>query len=378
MKERRVNSNTFLFRIGTILLIVLVLMSSTEVFAKKKKKKNKFEISLTLASTYDDNILKYSDKYLKRFMNNEDEGRFNIKTYDDLIIYTSFKMSYSFRVFKKLKTKVNGEASRRSYVVNDIKSWNYFAFGIQQYFTKKASFKFSYSFIPYFYVRNFRDDQWVEEYGYVPETFKPYVFSKDDYGFTLQNTFFKNTRVSLSLHYAIYYYNKYFTAYDSKDLFYGVKVYQYVHKKVRLKAGYQFVTSDAKGYNSAIETPETTQGPDADFVEDRFTLGGTWYLPRINNYRHNLDVNFGVYLRYYSSKYPPLVDPLHAGRYDKNYRLSTSYRIYLSKSLRASVFYKLFVRDSNTKAAINSIYVSNEKDYSQYHVGLEISYKIKY
>ena len=212
----------------------------------------------------------------------------------------------------------------------------------------------------------------------MPETFKPYVFSKDDYGFTLQNTFFKNTRVSLSLHYAIYYYNKYFTAYDSKDLFYGVKVYQYVHKKVRLKAGYQFVTSDAKGYNSAIETPETTQGPDADFVEDRFTLGGTWYLPRINNYRHNLDVNFGVYLRYYSSKYPPLVDPLHAGRYDKNYRLSTSYKIYLSKSLRASVFYKLFVRESDTKAAINSIYVSNEKDYSQYHVGLEISYKIKY
>ncbi|MFK5856994.1 MAG: hypothetical protein QM503_12755 [Bacteroidota bacterium] len=370
----------FPYKIGMIILIMLFFMVPNSIYAKKKKKKKPqdFEIKFVLASTYDNNILKYSDKYLTRFMNGEDEGRFHIKTYDDLIITTSLKMSYTFQIFDKLKSKVNGEISRRSYIVNDIKSWDYFAIGFQQYFTKHASLKFSYSYIPYFYVRHFRDRQWVTEYGFTPETFKPYVFSKDYFGLTLQNTYLKNTRITLSLHYARYYHNKYFTPFDSKDLIYGIKLYQPLHRKFRLKASYHFVTSDAKGYNSAIETPETSLGPDATFVEDRFSLGFIWYLPRIDNRSNHFDVNFGLLLRYYSSEYPPLVDPLHTGRVDHNYRVYAAYKISLSKAFRLSAYYRLYLRDSDTKALINKWYVSNEKDYSQYHIGVELTYKIKY
>jgi len=370
----------FPYKIGIVILIMLFFIPSGNAYAEKKKKKRKqdFEIKFTLASTYDNNILKYSEKYLTRFMNGEDEGRFHIKTYDDLILFTSLKMTYTIQIFNKLKTKVNGEISRRSYLVNDIKSWNYFAIGFQQYFTKHASLKLSYSYIPHFYVRHFRDDQWVDVYGYTPETFKPYAFSKDYFGLIFQNTYFKNTRITLSLHYARYYHNQYFTAYDSKDFIYGIKFYQPLHKKFRLKASYHFVTSDAKGYNSAIETPETSQGPDATFEEDRFTLGFLWYLPRISDRSNHIDINFGLLLRYYSSKYPPLVDPLHSGRVDHNYRFTAAYRISLSKAFRLSAYYRLYLRDSDTKALINSWYVSNEKDYSQYHIGIELTYKIKY
>ncbi len=369
------------YKIGIFLLLILFLVPQTDILAKKKKKKKKsagFEIQFKLASTYDNNILKYSDKYLQRFMNGEDEGRFSIKTYDDLIIYTSFRMAYTFKIFGKLKSKVNGEISRRNYVVNDIKSWDYFAIGFQQHFTKRASIKLSYSYIPYFYVRNYRDDQWVDVYGYTPETFKPYVFSKDYFGITLQNSFFKNTRIYLTLHYARYYHNEYFTVYDSKDLLYGVKIHQPLNKKFKIKASYQFVNSIAKGYNSAIETPETSLGPDATFDEDRFTLGFIWQLPKISNYRHSIDVNSLIMLRYYTTDLPPLVDPLHSGRVDKNYRLYFYYRVQLSKSLRLSINYKYFLRDSDTKALINSLYISNEKDYNQYQIGAELTYKINY
>ncbi len=366
-------------RICFLLLIIFLFLAAGEAFAeeKKKKKSKNLNIGFTLATTYDNNILKYSDKYLARFMNGQDEGRFHIDTYDDIILYTSLKMSYTFRIFGKLRSIINGEVSRRTYVVNDIKSWNYMTFGYLQYITKRASFKILYSYIPSFYVRHFRDWQWVEVYGYTPETFKPYVFSKDNFGFYIQNTFFKNTRVKLSLYHARYYHNKYYTEYDSKDWIYGIKLYQPLHKKFRLEASYQFVTSDAKGYNSAIETPETSNGPDATFVEDRFVLGFLWYLPRIAKHSNNLDVDFILLLRYYSSKYPPLVDPLHAGRYDKNYRITASYNFTLSKSFKLSVFYRLYLRDSDTKARINRTYVSNEKDYSQYHLGLSVAYKIK-
>ena len=367
-------------KISVVIMMMLIVLPYGDAFAQKKKKKKtqNLEIRLRLSTTYDNNILKYSDKYLQRFMNGEDEGRFHINTYDDLILFTSLKMYYTFRVFGKLKSIASTEISRRTYLVNDIKNWNYWYVGFQQYFTKRASLKLSYSYIPAFYVRHFRNRQWVEEYGFTPETFKPYVFSKDYFGVSFQNTYFKNTRISLSLNYARYFHNEYFTEYDSKDFIYGIRLYQPIHKKIRLKASYEFVTSDAKGYNSITETPETSLGPDATFAEDRFSLGFLWYLPRISNYRHNLDVKFGVLLRYYSSKYSPITDPLHAGRVDNNYRFSTVYRFNFSKSLQLSAYYKLFLRDSGTTSVINDWYVSNEKDYSQYHLGVEITYKINY
>ncbi len=365
----------------SIILIFFVLFVSTgfEVNAKSKikKKKKRFELSFKLGSHYDNNILKYSDKYLDRFMNGEDEGRFHIDTYDDLVFTTALQGKYTFRIFKKLRSVVNGELSRRTYVVNDIKSWNYMAVGFQQYFSKKGSVKIMYSYIPHFYVRHFRDDDWVDVYGYVPEAFQPYAFSKDNFGAYVQNTFFKNTRVRLSLYYARYYHNEHYTEYDSKDFLYGINVYQRVHKKVRVDFGYTYVTSDAKGYNSANETPETSTGPDATFVEDRFTAGVVWYMPKVKNRRNNLDVDFGVLLRYYSSGFSPLEDPLHAGRVDNNYRLSVMYNLHWSSSLKLSAYYRFYMRDSDTKALINKQYVSNEKDYTQYHLGLQVVYKIK-
>ncbi len=104
-------------------------------------------------------------------------------------------------------------------------------------------------------------------------------------------------------------------------------MYQGIGKKVRISAGYQFVTSDAKGYDASVETPETTDGPDATFEEDRFTFGVLWYLPKIKKRSNNLDVDFAMLYRYYSSSYSPLVDPLHVGRVDQNYRVFVTYNI---------------------------------------------------
>ncbi len=369
----------YLSKNAIFLLTIILLFINTDAFtqSRKAKKPKNFELKLKLGSTYDNNILKYSDKYLDRFMNGEDKGRFHIDTYDDMIIYTSLQLDWSFKILNNHKSKINGEVSRRTYVVNDIKSWNYFTVGFQQYFAKKASIKILYSYIPEFYVRHFRDDNWVDVYGYTPETFQPYSFSKENLGGYIQNTFFKSTRIKLSLFHARYYHNKHYTEYDSKDWIYGIKLYQHLHKKIKIEVGYYYVTSNAKGYNSAIETPETSTGPDATFAEDRFTLGFLWYLPKIKKHRHNIRLDFGLLLRYYSSKYSPIIDPLHAGRVDRNYRFSVIYNYHVNKSFYISAFYKLYVRDSDTKAPINKVYVSNEKDYSQYQIGLELIYKIK-
>jgi len=376
----RISDRFFPHRILTLLLIFAVVFPSGNAFAKKKDKKKKpaFELNFRLATIYDDNILKYSDQYLQRFMNSEDEGRFHIKTYDDLIVYTALRFVSTYKIFGKQKSKIDFEVSRRTYVVNPIKSWNYFYLGFRQNLPERFSFKISYSFIPNFYVRHFRDDQWIDVYGYNSITFQPYAFSKDNYGLWVQKIFFRNTRVKLSFYYALYYHNEHYTEYDSKNLYYGIYIYQPVHKNIRLEFGYQFVDSDAKGYDAAYHTPETTLGPDATYDEDRFTFGVLWELPRLFDLKHNLHAKCGFQPRYYSSKHPLEIDRLHAGRIDRNLRLYFNYNIRFNKSMKLRAYYNWFGRNSDTGAEINKRYISNEKDYRQNIFGLEFIYKLKF
>jgi len=369
-------------RLVLIILISIIVLPAENAFTQEKKKKKKrvkhFEIRVGLNTYYDNNILKYSDKYLERFMNGEDPGRFSIETYDDLIINPSLEGIFRIKLFKNVYTRINASVSPRFYIVNDIKNWEYWGIGLQQYITKKLSVKILYSYIPEFYVRNFRDDAWVDVFGYIPITFKPYSFSKDSYGAYIQNTFWKGTRVRLSLFHARYYHNQWFTEYDSKDWLYGINLFQRLHKNFRLDASYTYVTSDAKGYDAAYETPETTTGPDATYVEDRFKIGFYWKFPKLKKRRNDLTVSFNYLKRYYSSPYTPIEDPLHAGRVDANYRLYFTYHINMFKNFDVSVYYNWLMRDSRTESPINSVYVSNEKDYRDDVIGLKLRYKFKF
>jgi hypothetical protein len=362
-----------------VLILFSFFFSNSAVVAQKKKSRKKYpqyEFRFRLGTIYDDNILKYSEKYLDRFMKSQDEGRFHIDTYDDLIFFTSLQFSSTFKVFGKQKTKIDAEVSRRTYLVNSIKNWNYFSIGFTQYLPGRINFRISYSYIPDFYVRHFRDDQWIELYGYEPITFQPYAFSKDYYGLSAQKYFFKNTKIKLTLNYATYYHNKHYTEYDSKNWYYGISVSQPIIKSLKVDASYQFVTSAAKGYDASYQTPETTTGPDATYAEDRFAFGITYYLPRVFKRKHNLNFRFTFQNRYYSSKHPPLVDPLHAGRVDKNVRLYFNYNIRINRSIQLKAFYNWYGRNSDTYAKINKQYVSNEKDYRQNIYGLEFTYKL--
>lgn len=364
-----------------ILLTLLFCFSfNNGVLAQKKSKKKKSstpEVKFSLSTTYDDNILKYSDKYLERFMNNEDQGRFHISSYDDVILNPQLQLNYSFTVFKKKKTKINGDFSHKAYLVNGIKSWSSMNIGIQQYFLKRASFKFFYSYIPEFYVRHFRDRQWVEVFGYTEETFQPFAFSKDNYGFYIQNTFFKNTRVRALFNYAKYFHNQHFTEYDCDNFTYGVKLYQPLNKKLRVEAGYRFSTSDAKGYDSTVDMPATTTGPDASYEEDFFSLALRYSLPKLMKHSQAINLESTFAIRYYSSPHPLELDEEHAGRVDKNFRTYITYTYYLARNMNIAAFYNFYVRDTDTKAEENREYISNEKDYKQNLLGVKFSYTLK-
>ncbi|MBT3207745.1 MAG: hypothetical protein HN704_15060 [Bacteroidetes bacterium] len=382
MQNKKSKVKFFTTRISIILFSLIFILASGEVFAqkktkKKKKKSKKFEFVVGLSSTYDNNILKYSEKYLDRFHNNEDEGRFHIQTYDDIIIQPSLQSTYIFRIFKKYKSKINIDFSHKKYAMNDVKTWSSMSLGFRQYLKKKASFKISYGHIPNFYIRHFRDDDWVDVLGYTKETFKPMAFSKDSYDFWFQNTYFKNSRIKLSFSYFKYYYNEHFTEYDCFNLVYGIKLYQPLNKKIRLTLGYQFVSSDAQAFDEEFENKINSDDSDGSFKEDIFILGMNWKLPKLKKRSNDFNIEAKIMKRYFSSVHYLEDDPTHAGRVDDNIRVYLTYNLKLSKKTKLAVFYNWYLRNSDTSAEENKTYLSNEKDYFQNQLGLKLSYSFK-
>jgi hypothetical protein len=364
------------------LLFFLLFFSRICAQTKKKDKVKVFQslkIELGLGAIYNDNILKYSDYYLTKFLNNEDEGRFHINTSDGAVLDESINIASTFLFFRKRKTILEGSFSRQEYINNKIKTWNQIDFGLQQYITNRLVVNLSYSYIPKYYVRHFRDDDWVDVYGYVPETFQPFEFAKNEYGFWIQNTFFKNrmTKLRLSFDYEQYFYNKHFTEYDCNNFNYSANFYQTIKKKLKVEVGYQFVNSKAKGYDEPQETKDISNDADASYKADEYSGAIKWALPNFCKKMHSIDADFSYRRSCFTTKHYLELDRLHAGRVDDLYKLGINYEIRFIEPLTLSVYYKWCKLDSDTRAVENKEYVSQEKDYTQQQFGLKFTYIFK-
>jgi len=364
------------------LLLFSFYMSET-IFAGEnpKKKTYNWEVRLSMGTMYDNNILKYSDKYIERFLNLEDEGRFHISRYDDIVLPHSIGVSYTNKFIGDLKTIFSAGYNSNAYSYNGIKNWSQYNFQWRQYVSKSSSFLLSYSYIPEFYIRHFRDDDWVDRFGYTPETFQPYEFSKDNFSAWLQHYFFgKTTRARLYFSYMRYFHNDHYTEYDSDNYLYGFRIYQSLTKELRIDAGYKYITSDAKGIDVVNDTDEdalATRG-DADYEEHIYSVGAAFKFPKVFDLKNDITITGQYQRRFYQTDHFLELDPIHAGRHDKNIRVYTRYNLYVLSNLSLTAFFNWIYRDTDTSAERNQVYLSNEKDYSQYQVGIKVNYKFQF
>jgi len=76
-------------------LLAVVCLAITPSPAPAGEDPFPWRAQIGLSTLYDDNILRYSDKYLGRFAWGEDEGRFHIETTDDLVLHTILRLERS-------------------------------------------------------------------------------------------------------------------------------------------------------------------------------------------------------------------------------------------------------------------------------------------
>lgn len=379
-------NNPTLTKYGFLIFCFIILFSicSNELYGQKKKtnkekKVDNWSLSFSVRPYYDSNILKYSQKYIDRFKNLEDEGRFHIETIDDLVWSYSVGLTYTDNIIGNLKTILGAGYDSDAYTLNSIKTWETYNIFLRQYITTSTSLSASYSYLPEFYVRHFRDEDWVMYYGFTPETFRPYIFSKDDFSFWLQHIFdWKTTRARVYFTYDRYYLDESNTEYDSNDYIYGFRIYQSLFKNLDVNIGYLYSTSDAKGFDEPTETKEDSDDSDATNFEHAYYAGFDYILPEVFSRNNDISIDFQYLRAFYTTDHYLELDPLHAGRYDYNYRIFVNYNFELMDNFSATAFYHWFKRESSSAAEANKEYVSDEKDYIQYRVGINFNYTLKF
>lgn len=363
-----------------ILLVTLICFFTHPIQAQQKKinTSKKWAVELSLKSGYDNNALRYSEKYLQRFKNNEDEGRFHIKKYDDIVFDYTARITYSNRFFKNLLSVLSARVDYNQYTFNPIKTWYQFDLMYQQYFTQKTSLMFSYSYLPEFYISHFRDNDWVNLYGYVPSTFQPFTYSKNDFSIWLQHNFSASTKVRVYCSLTNYYYNKHFTEYDSDNYMAGARIFHDVSSKVSVDAGYKFLRSNAKGYDEPGESKLSSDDADATYNEHNILFGLSYQMPKLFRLKNKLNLSFDIYRRYYLTDKTVQEDQLHSGRNDINYRIGVKYDFDLLNNLNVGLYMNYAYRDAEGSNVLNNEFISDEKDYNQTQIGVSVYYKFQF
>jgi hypothetical protein len=362
-------------------VVCFSFINNESIFAQKKsqKKQDNWTINLSLSPFYDSNILKYSEKYIERFKNRQDEGRFHINRTDDLAINHSAGVSYTTEIFKKQKSTFSAGYDSYIYTFNTINSWSSYNISWRQSVSASTSFSLSYTYIPRFYVRHFRDDDWVFYYGFTPITFQPYEFSKDDFSLWVQQTApWKTTRARFFFSYMKFLLNKPYIEYDSDDFLFGVRFYHSLTKSLEVNAGYYYSLSNAKGFDESFETKETSDDSDAGNYDHTYRAGFDLKLPKVFSLMSNLSVSAQYQRTFFITDNYVELDLLHAGRYDYIYRFSVNYNINVLNNLSLTAYYNWMKRESGSPSTINNEYISDEKDYTQYKLGISFNYQFKF
>lgn len=364
----------------TLIILLLLGFAFSDLAARPKRKRQSppWEIQMGIAAFYDNNILKYSDKYLDRFVNSQDEGRFHINRYDDLLISGFFNTSRDFRLFGPLQTTLETGIDYRRYSYNTIKNWSNWSVAIRQNLPGRMALKISYHYIPRFYVRHFRDQDWVKQFGYTPATFQPFEFAKDNFGIWLHRYLFRHSLLRFYFNWMGYFYNSHFTEFDSHNYLSGFTLYQGAGKTIQLKTGFRYIWSGAKGTDEPGEVKPLSNDADASYREEIYLIGLKWNPLKFRRRPIHFEIETRYYRRSYCSTHFVEADPLHAGRLDENFRLYLNLSIQPASSLEIRWFYNWFLRDSDSVSEINRTYIADEKDYRQTQTGVRLIYTLKF
>lgn len=322
---------------------------------------------LRLASYYDDNILRYSEKFIERFENGRDPDRFRVESLDDVIQRLDLTVDRDFAGLGGRRAEFTLDVGHRAYSRNSIKDWTRFSASVGQDLGLGRAFELSISWLPGFYVRHLRDSD-LRGGGPSVDPFQPFEFDKGDVRLDYSHRLGIDHRARWHLGLASFRHVDAFREFDSDNVFAGLRLDSRLSRTFRLSYALEYTDSAARGWDEEGETLETSDDTDPSYRQWDVMVAARFRLP--GKRRSTLFLQAEVGLREYTTDKPASVAPLHNGREDDLLRFYASWQLDLGKGYSLTLFGQL--RDRSSTALIEAD-IGDEKDYEQYELGLRLT-----
>ena len=330
-------------------------------------------VKIDWRSTYDDNILRYSERDIDRFVHSSEPYPSKMSAYDDWKNNFTLKIYIDGPRFFRHRPDIWYFVKFSHYYRNPFKNYSTHTLILKQKVIRPLELHFKYFFMPDYYLREYRDRDTGEAQSCAFNDHQARI------GFTIKLT--KNLKATMQAEYEQLYYNKYFTEYDSESWLYELKLEQRVGRSLRFSMGYGFKTADNIGFNQAQalypdmtgEFMEDTEYGDSSYEADIYF---TELRYRVRDFVLNEDLwlklQYKLRKRYYTTNNRLETDPFHAGRHDDRSRWIISATQDLNKLMEIGIEYTYESRDTE------SYYqpVIDAKNFSQNLLAFYLTYRI--
>jgi hypothetical protein len=309
-------------RLFFLLIILLPLTSSSQEWRYIHPYKG-VNIFTRLTLAYDNNIYKYSQNEIDKFVNNIEPYRYPIETYDDLITTMQIHAKIRGEIIKNNSSTLNLRIRGNLFYKNKEKNYESYSLSIWQKAGKNGHILLRYLFLPEFLIRHYADFDIESPYSY--PYFAECTFTKHDARVEGGYTFFRSTDISLFFAHEIDDYIDNFDEYDTKKNTFGVSLSRPFGAIFTPTARYSFSRAVAEAVDEPGEVRAMSDDSDISNDEDEVVFATDFDFTKTVPFLLQADLEFTR--RVYTTDKPILVDPYHAGREDKKIflRFQTSF-----------------------------------------------------
>ena len=322
-------------------------------------------------SWYDSNILRYSQKYIDRFENGSEPGRFQVESLDDVVTRLDLRLHRSFRGFGGRGARVHVSAAAHAYAENEIKNWNRVELGWRQDLGAGFRLDLRASAVPDFYLRHQRDIdlQGITARGVAP-SFDAFSFSTGALDLAVRKRFSRALSLRFETRWATHDYIEGYDEFDDEQWRVGLRVDHQPSRSWSWAARYRYTRSDARGYDQPGETRALSDDADASYEQHGVELfaSRSWAEKELRLEASAADRQF------LTTKSPTIV-PLYAGREDLRWRVGTfvDFPLRSESDLEGTIYVEWQQRTA--RSSISSFDLAREKDYELVIAGFRLAFR---
>ncbi|MEM1178180.1 MAG: hypothetical protein AAGM22_07545 [Acidobacteriota bacterium] len=318
-----------------------------------------------ISSYYDSNILRYSDRFIQRFDNGQDPGRFRVESLDDVVHRADLDIDRRFTGYDGQPARFSFGLTHRAYQRNSIKDWTQGRLRLRQNLRGGRSLGLFATSATDFYVRHIRDG---DLRGTTADPFQAFEFEKSEVGLRFTQELGASWLLSLDLSQARFRHSENFREFDSEDSKARLRFDHQLTRRTRFSYAVEYTDSDAQGFDEPGETRATSDDTDPTYRQVDLILSARFELP--TERRQVIFIQAEAGEREYTTDKLPSVAPLHFNRTDDLFRLFASWDIRLTDRLNLTVFGQLRDRSSTIPDDLD---VGDVKNYDQYEAGVRLT-----